>query len=214
MSHSSSTKSTNQTISDDISSLREEFYSSRRKQIFFTSSQKKECADFITSRISVHDLIKNTAYIIRDNVIYIDYSLFKQFASPANYELLLNHIFDCIHSVIKTYGNFELHLYLATFSISAAERYKDFIQKFFRLYFHGEYDYGDTMSGMYIYNVPSMMNTISTMLRSYMTDAMARRNKIRDKIFMYTKEESKPRLSQLFGKDIRNERDEYDEDDA
>ena len=198
---------------DDISSLREEFYSSRRKQIFFTSSQKKECADFITSKIPVHDLIKSTAYVVRDNIIYIDYSLFKQYASPPHYEFILNHIFDLIHSVIKTHGKFELHLYLATFSISAAERYKDFIQSFFRRYFQGEYDYGETMSGMYIYYVPSMMNTISTMLRSYMTDAMARRSKIRDKIFMYTKEESNPKLSQLFGnKSIDNDRSDNDSD--
>lgn len=210
-----STAKSRENLINDISSIREEFYNSTRKKIFFTNSQKKECADYITSKISLPELIHGTVYIIRDSMIYIDYSLFKQYASPTNYDFILKHLFDCIYNVMQKHGQFELHVYLATFSISAAERYKDFIQAFYRIYFQSDIDYCDKMTGMYIYHVPSMMNTISTLLRSYMTDSLTRPAKLRDKIFMYTKEESVPKLSILFGRMINGERmedDDYEDD--
>jgi hypothetical protein len=189
---------------DDISKIREEFYSSRRKNIFFSSSQKTECADFVTSKLSLEELIHNTITIISNRIIYVDYSLFKQYASPANYEQIIKRLFDCIHTVMGngedgTFHPFELHIHLATFSISAAERYKDFIQWFYRIYFQSELDYGNCMAAMHIYYVPSMMNTISTILKTYMTESMSRRAAIRNKIFMYNKEESSIKLTELFG---------------
>ena len=197
-----SSVSSKSTVVDDISNIRNEFYSSRRKSIFFKSSQKNECAEYVTSKISVQDLIQHTITILPSTfIIYIDYTLFKQFASPTNYDEIIKHLFDCIHTLITEYGKFELHIHLATFSVSAAERYKDFIQHFYQIYFQGNVDYCGKMNAMHIYYVPSMMNTISTIMRTYMTEYMKNRALIRDKIFMYNKEESAIRLTTLFGTD-------------
>lgn len=187
-------------ILDDLSAIREEFYSSRRKNIFFKNSQKAECADYITTKMSIEDLVKNTVFLFKDEVIYIDYSVFKQYASPSNYEYIIKHLFQCIHHAIQSKGKYELHIHLATFSISAAERYKDFIQMFYSIYFLGEVDYGRYMSSMHIYYVPSMMNTISTILRNYMTDTMARHLSIQERIFTHNKQESASKLTELFGR--------------
>lgn len=193
-----STKS-NKSINNDLSSLKDEFYSSRRKHIFSTSSQKKEYADFVLTKMSLDELLQNTIYIIPNynTGIYIDYSLFKQYASTSNYEYIINHIFNCICYVIEQHGHYELHINLGGFSVSAAERYKECIQLFYKRYFQDETDYGSYMKKMYIYFVPSMMNTISTILMKYMTDSMAKRTPIKEKIIMYSKEESNLKLDNL-----------------
>ena len=203
ISKSSSTK-----ILDDISAIQEEFYSSNRKNMFFTSSQKKECADFVNSKLSLDNLIKNTIYIVSPNLLFVDYTLLKQYASTKNYEEILNYIFYSIQKIIEECNEYELHINFQGFSVSAVERYKELIQSFYKKFFQVNQEntnYIQHLKFLYIYNVPSMMSTITTILTKYMRETVSQRLSIKDRMIMYSKEESAEKLAKIYGSRIGDE---------
>ena len=203
ISKSSSTK-----ILDDISAIQEEFYSSNKKNVFFTSSQKKECADFVNSKLSLDNLIKNTIYIVSPNLLFVDYTLLKQYASTKNYEEILNYIFYSIQKIIEECNEYELHINFQGFSVSAVERYKELIQSFYKKFFQVNQEninYIQHLKFLYIYNVPSMMSTITTILTKYMRETVSQRLSIKDRMIMYSKEESAEKLAKIYGSRIGDE---------
>jgi hemoglobin-like flavoprotein len=170
-----------QKMMEDISKIQTDFYSSHRKNIFMKTSQKSECAETISRQIPLEELIRNTIYIIPNSCsVYMDYPLFKTYVSPINYQIVVNHIFETINEVIRRCSTFEMHINLSTFTISAAERYSHITQ------------YSELMNRMYIYNTPSMIQTISTIMVKYTADS------IKLKTSFYTKEESQMKLNELF----------------
>jgi len=80
---------------------------------------------------------------------------------------------------------------LDTFSISAAERYKQAIQLFCKKCMNSSTKYGDLMSTMYIYYTPSMMTSISALLKPFINP------NIPERIIMYNKAESEPLWKQI-----------------
>lgn len=179
---------------EDISKIQTEFYNSHRKNIFMKTSQKSECAETISRQIPLEELIRNTIYIIPNTCsIYMDYPLFKTYVGSDNYKEVMNHIFETINGVIYKCGTFEMHINLNTFTISAAERYNQVIQSFCNECFKNNTQYTSVMTNMYIYNTPSMIQTISTLMVKYSNDPT-----IKEKTIFYTKDESHMRLNELF----------------
>ena len=185
-------------ILNDISAIRDEFYSSNPKNIFFTSSQKKECADYVSSKISLESLIQGTIYLIQPNLIFVDYTLLKQYACDTNYHIVLTYLFDQIHRVLEQNTDYELHINFQGFSVSAVERHKDFIKLFYKTFFQDGTNYLSQLKMIYIYYVPSMMSTIVSILSKYMKEIVGQKITIRDKVVMISKEESPEKLSKLY----------------
>jgi hemoglobin-like flavoprotein len=182
-----------QKMMEDISKIQTDFYSSHRKNIFMKTSQKSECAETISRQIPLEELIRNTIYIIPNSCsVYMDYPLFKTYVSPINYQIVVNHIFETINEVIRRCSTFEMHINLSTFTISAAERYSQIIQSFCNECCKNNTQYSELMNRMYIYNTPSMIQTISTIMVKYTADS------IKLKTSFYTKEESQMKLNELF----------------
>lgn len=189
---------TNKSCSDDpffenIQRLQDQYYAKEPKNTFFKKQQKEKCAQQIATQININELIVKTAIIIPNtNRLWIDYTVFKTYANPHNYPHIVFTIIEMILSVIKRFDSFELHINLHTFSISAAERYKDGVYMFFDECIKRQTSFDDTMVKMYIYNTPSMMDSITTFFSPVVSKEVKR------KIVFCSKKNSNEQITQLF----------------
>jgi hypothetical protein len=193
--HSNSTfghsKSTND-ILKDIESFKNTYYSENRKNIFFKKSQKLDCATKISNEFDINDLLSQTVFIIPNtNRVYLDYTVFKLYANPDNYNTIVNYVIQLFRTCIETHGSFECHFNLNSFTITAAERYKTVIELFCKECLKSETRYGRMMSKMYIYYSPGMLEKF-TNLFSHLIDPF-----VRDRFVVYNKDESEEKIQKL-----------------
>lgn len=162
------------------------------KNTFFKKTQKMECAKNISSQFHIEDLLSRSFYIIPNtNKIYIDYTIIKLFANPDNYDIIIEYIMSLYDLCINHVDSFELHINLKGFTISAAERYKTAIQDFTQKCNTSPMKYSQKTKCMRVYNSPSMMETISLLLKPFFDPI------ILEKITLYSKEQSQPLIDQL-----------------
>jgi hypothetical protein len=175
-------------IEDIITKIQSEFYSSQPKQLFFKKSQKNECADFVTSQICLDELIHNTVYVIPNTkTIYMDYPVFKSYATAANYDRIIHHILQLIDQLIFNHNEFNIHVNLLSFTFTAAERYSQMLQMFCETICtktHTNFKYTDYMKKMHIYNTPNTIHLITPLLSKFTNDSIV------DKIAYFSKEQS------------------------
>jgi hypothetical protein len=178
---------------EKILKYKEEFYETTKKNMFFKNAQKRECAESICNKISLVDLMNNTFWIVPNkNQMYFDYRIFKLYGTPSNYGEIVDNVLRFCSWCVSEYGTFEIHVNLATFTVSAAERYRDII-----IYFCDESLKRDTMFSealvyMNIYNVPSCVDQISRLLLPLIPPD------VRSKLRLFKKEQSVEPLMKIY----------------
>ena len=182
-----------------LDKIKTDFYSSESKNTFFKNAQKLKCAEKLATTVNLIDLLQNTVYIIPNtHNIYIDYPVFKLFATNANSEEIINYIISMLSNCIYKYGQYEMHINLKGFSISAAQRYKNSIQLFcdkcYNITSHSDMKFSKLLVKMYIYNTPSIISNITSMFSAFIDPA------IPQKLRFYSKDESQQLLDNLFSK--------------
>ena len=179
-----------------ITNLRNQYYSDSGKNIFFKNKQKMECATNICNSIGIEQIIDKTAYCIPNtNKVFFDYTIFKIYATPDNYDRIVSHaLLQCRHN-ISNHGNFEIHINLNTFTVSACERYKDIIQIFCNECLRSNTRYSINLSKLIVYNSPNMIDSISRIILPFIDPI------VRNKITLFSKTESDMLLSNLFYND-------------
>ena len=128
------------------------------------------------------------------NKVFFDYAVFKTYATPQNYNIIVSNVLVLFRKCIELYHSFEIHVNLKSFSVSAATKYKTIIHAFCCEYMKSDTEYGILVTNMFIYNVPSMIDQISMMLKPFI------HLNLRDKIIMYKKDETENQLQLLFQK--------------
>lgn len=182
---------------DKINDLKNQYYSDNKKNVFFKSTQKSECANIITSNIGLDELIYQTCYILKDtNKVFLDYVVFKSYAVPENYDRIVEYILSLFDYCIEHYNGYETHLNLNSFTLSAAERYKNIINIFLQKCMVTNSDYSDKIIKFYIYNTPATFSSISKILMP-LVDPI-----VKKKIVLYDKNDSSGLLKTLF--EIKN----------
>lgn len=189
---------------DDICKIQEEFYTASRRNLFQWRGQKQECAEAVSTQVPLDELVKNTIYTVSPRKwieaddasigIYVDYPMFKTFATPSNYETIIAHLLAQMNRMIRRQGMFNIHINLRSFSMSAAERYNSVIQMFCNECCKNDTQYIRAMKNMYIYHTPTMMQTISSMLVRFTNET------IKEKIVFYSRDESVLLLDDLVRK--------------
>jgi hypothetical protein len=155
----------NNSILEKVNELKNTYYSDNGKNILFKNKQKFECANNIINSIGIDDLIRKTIYIIQDtNNVYIDYTLFKLFATPEQYNRIVDYAISAINFSINKYGSYEVHINLDTFTVSAAERYKHIIIIFLNECIQYDGKCSELLTKMHIHNTPKTFNLISKIL--------------------------------------------------
>lgn len=182
-----------QDLLQNIENFKSTYYTENKKNMFFKTSQKMDCAEKIATEFDLNDLLNKTVYILPyTNRVYLDYTVFKLFANPNNYTHIVDHVLSLFQQCIDKYGSFECHFNLNSFTITAAERYKSIIEMFCKECLKGNTRYAKMLSKMHIYYTPSIFEKITSMF-SKLIDPL-----IRERFTIYTKEESDTKLKELF----------------
>ena len=176
----------------EIHKIHNDYYETSKKNFFFKKSQKIESAENIISKIPLDELIQCSIYDIPNtNKLYFDYIVFKMYASPSNYKKIIQYMIVKIQEIIHIYGNFEMHMNIKSFTVSATERYMDAIRLFCNECYINDEMFSNSLLQMYIYNTPCGMNTISSMVLKLLS------NEIRSKITTISKDNSIECLNNL-----------------
>lgn len=172
--------------------IQNEFLIKEGKNSIFKKTQKIDCAKNISNTYKLEDLLEKSIYVITGtNIIFVDYPIIKLYANHDNYEQMTSYIVHLYDYCINLYDGFEIHINLKSFTISAAERYKNAIQLFSQKCMDSSMRYSEKMKFMKIYNTPSMMETITKLLRPFFDPL------ILDKLVLYSKEDSQTLINNL-----------------
>jgi len=175
-----------------IDNLRQHFLLNEGKCTFFKKEQKMECAQKISKSFNLQEMIQKTIYIIPGtNKFIFDYRVFKLYAHPENYETIVNYVISQYDLILLTFNSFETNVILDSFTISAAERYKEAIKLFCNKCMKLDTKYSNLISKMNIYYTPTMFESISMLLKPFIDKS------INDRICLFSKAESQEILNQM-----------------
>jgi hypothetical protein len=174
---------------EEIEKFQDTYYS-QNKNTIFKKSQKLECASQISTNFDIQLLLNKTIYIIQNtNRIFIDYTVFKLYGNPNNYRMIIDRLFSLFLEIINTYGNYECHINLNTFTITAAERYKKIIEMFCSECLQNTTTkYAAYLSKMHIYNSPTMLENIAKLFMHYIEPS------VKTKIEIHSKADSNEKI--------------------
>jgi len=113
-------------ILNKINGAKEQFYSGNQKNSFFKKQQKFDCATSIMSNLNETEVLSNV-FIVKDDIIIFNYPVFKTVAHPDLYLRMAEYIFSISANLIDTYGTYKLYILCTGITVSAIERYKDFV---------------------------------------------------------------------------------------
>jgi hypothetical protein len=191
---------------DKIQEIQETYYKQQSKNTFFKKSQKMEIAKTINKNIDLNILLENSVYIIpivssenKQNMIFIDYPTLKKFIHKDIYEQVTNYVLELYNICIQKYGNYIIYVNLDSFTISAAERYKDAIILFTQKCFNENINYQDFVDKVYILNTPSNISSVIQMLKPFFPKNFF------DRVQHYTKDESENLMNQWKMQIVSNE---------
>jgi hypothetical protein len=178
---------------DEILQYQKEYYETNKKNLFFKKSQKQECAETICNRMNLTDLMDQTFWIIPNkNQLYFDYRVFKLYGNPNNFMEIVHNVLRFCSWCVAEYSNFEIHVNISSFTVSAAERFRDIVVLFCEECGKQETRFSEMLTTMNLYNTPNMIDQISKMLMPIFPP------EVRHKIRMFKKDESTEILGKLY----------------
>ena len=184
-----------ETILNEIQQYKEKYYQLEGKNMFFKKSQKMDCATKISEQFDLNTLIAHTIYEIPNtNKLLFDYTVFKLYATPDNYDTIIKYILTLFEYILMKHSCFEMNVILDTFTVSAVERYKSVIQMFCNKCMASNTRYSKYITQMNLYYTPSMIDSIRSILRPFID------NTVYDRIVMYSKSESPEILKKLLNR--------------
>lgn len=143
---------------DKIQRAKQEYYSGNQKNIVFKNKQKIECASHVVKQIDPN-LIYSQIISIQENRIIFNYPMFKLVANPSIYLELANRTFFVTSEILKTYQKYDVIVNLQSITMSAFERYADFVKLVSSEGFKKGNNYLKSLGKVYINNSPSFAET-------------------------------------------------------
>jgi hypothetical protein len=179
---------------DQMSKFKEDYYSQNTKNTFFKKNQKFDLAKQVSLSFDINMLLQKTGYIIPGTQhIYFDYTVFKSFANEDNYNVIVTYILNLFQTCITNHGEYIVHVNLDTFTVSAAERYKNLITLFNESCMSNKtIEYSKLLKFWKIYYTPSVIDMITKILKTVLEP------EIIQKIIFVSKKESDEKLQKLF----------------
>lgn len=180
--------SNNGNFLDRINNLQNEYYlKNGGKNILFKKTQKQDCAMNVSNQIGIEEFLINLVYINpEDKKLFIDYFVFKSFANPSNYAIITEYIINQVTFMIKEYGQYQMYVDLNGLTISAVERYKDFLHYFMmeitKKYEEYNINYVSYLEHLHLYNTPNVFEQILPSVKPFLEP------EIIDKMILYKKD--------------------------
>lgn len=164
------------------------YYESHKKNSVFKYKQKMDCAQQVTDEFDVKKMIECTAFIVPNkNVIYFNYLVFKLYGNDSNQRDLYEYFKGLITQTLEKYDTFEVHVNLKSFTISACQRYYNIITSSF----NENTFFTDKLSKMVIYNTPTIVNQLTSLLYTTVKDVLPKTE--------YYYKDSEIKIKELFG---------------
>jgi hypothetical protein len=180
-------------VIDRAEQLKRDFYAKQSKNIFFKAKQKMELAAAVSSSMNIEELLQRTVYIVNNtNKVFLDYVVFKTYAHPSNYDVIVKYILRLLTHCIDKFGVFEVHVNMDTFSVSACHRYKTVIETYINECMKQDTPFSEKLYIMRLYNIPSIIDNIQKMLSPLIFEEVKKKIDFRDK------KESSALLADLF----------------
>ena len=113
-------------ILNRINAVKKEYYEEKPKNLLFKKQQKFDCADSVTKNIDINTILP---FIFKadGDTIFFNYNVFKIIASPTVYLTMANYLFTVTEQIIGTYSCYNLNVDLTGLTMSAIERYREFL---------------------------------------------------------------------------------------
>jgi len=153
-----------------ISELQNVYYSANPKRSFLKKQQKNDCANHVSNLVGTDHLLNHCIYAFDGYKVYIDYTVFKTFVHPENYNHFVDYFINIIQSIINTFGKYQLYINLQTFTISALERYRSFILLLSSRCATEQLE--PFIEIFQIHNSPSFLTATSNLLSPFMPDSV------------------------------------------
>jgi len=165
-----------ESLQKKIANIQNHFYNEQGGKSWFQKSQQKaNCAVAITQSIPLNDLFQKSFYILPNtNQVHIDYPTFKTFAHSEIYANITQYILGLFTQCLKVCDSYEIHINLKSFTMTAAQRYRDMICQFCNEFFAKDIS---RLSCIHIYHSPKMFDAISALFSGFIDDQV--RSKIR-----------------------------------
>ena len=112
--------------------------------------------------------------------------IFKTYANDDNTRPLMLHITSLVNNLLQKYQNFEFHVNLKSFSVSACQRYYPYIQSIFDT----QKSFIQNISKFVIYHTPNVIQQMTRILHPCIRDYIS--------IVEYVYEDSDDRIQTLF----------------
>ena len=156
-------------IMTQMQQFQQNYYSQNTRNTFFKKSQKTECAQQLSQTFDLQTLLTRSIFQLQNtHYVYFDYTIFKLYANPNIYDQIVQYILQLLSSIIRVHGKYSIHLNLDSFTISAAERYKNLIQLYNKYCLEGtDFSYTDQLEKLYLYNPPNVLDTIFILLKPF-----------------------------------------------
>jgi len=171
---------------EKMNEIQNKFYNDNSKNSFFKKSQKMDCAKEVCKTFDLNEMIAKTIYVIPDtNGIYMDYTIFKLYANPDNFDAIIIHIINTCRYLVTYYKSFEVFINLDSFTVSAAERYKGLIKKYCDNCLTENTDFATLMVKLNILNTPSVIEMIVKIIKPVIDKGVV------EKVIFHKKNDSK-----------------------
>jgi hypothetical protein len=168
-----------------INNLRVEYENENKKGVFSSKQYKFDCAKTVLKTVDLETLLNSTLIVLPNSYhLFFDYTIFKTFAVPELYNTIMKYALDKISKCIDSYGTYEMHVNLNTFSVSAFHRYKPVIELYSYEVNTNYPHFHENIQAMRIYNVPSTIETISQLIGPMLPQ------NVRQKVVRYDKNAS------------------------
>jgi len=128
------------------------------------------------------------------DILYINYNTLKTILNTTTYENISDYTLNLISTIVASHPLFEIHMDLNGFTASSCASQGDILKKFCNKIVGAGTQYTSKLKYMYIYNTPRIMNLVERIVAPYADSNHA------DKYVYYNRNESKPKLIDLFNK--------------
>ncbi len=156
-------------LEEQLAAYRKTYYDSNKKNTIFKKAQKMDCAKQISQNFSLQQLLDKSVYIVeKSNFIYIDYPLIKLYLCPETYDYVSDHMLKLNEIILNQHPHFNLRVDLKTFSVTAAQRYRDLIKKFCGLYLNTN-EKSNAIKTIEILNRPTIMELLFNMFSGFIS---------------------------------------------
>jgi hypothetical protein len=154
-----------------LEGAKRKFYEQNQKNTLFKNKQKLECAQTVSDEFDLKKMVECTAFIVPGrNIVYYNYLVYKLYGNESNRLDIYDHMRGLICNILERYDTFEMHVNLKTFTISAGQRYYGVIASSF----DENTILTDKLSKIVVYNTPSIVSQLTTLLYPIIKDVLPR----------------------------------------